>query len=66
MSDINIKEAENLYKKLQTNLKNARIENLIHRDVLNQDLKEDMLLRGEIETLERIVNWREFDAYRKE
>jgi len=39
---------------------------LIHRDALDQDLKEDMLLRGEIETLERIVNWREFDAYKKE
>ena len=30
MSEINLTEAENLYKKLQTNLKNARIENLIH------------------------------------
>ncbi len=66
MSEINITEAEHLYKKLQTNLKNARIENLIHRDALDNDLKEDMLLRGEIETLERIVNWSEFDAYKKE
>ena len=66
MSETNITEAENLYKKLQTNLKNARIENLIHRDSLDQDLKDDMLLRGEIETLERFVNWREFDAYKKE
>jgi len=55
---------EKLYKKLQANLKNARIENLVHRDALDQDLKEDMLLKGEIETLERIVDWKEFNEVR--
>tara|TARA_R100001460_G_scaffold83608_2_gene124520 strand:- start:161 stop:337 length:177 start_codon:yes stop_codon:yes gene_type:complete len=55
---------EKLYKKLKANLKNARIENLVHRDALDQDLKEDMLLKGEIETLERIVDWKEFNEFR--
>ena len=57
---------EKLYKKLQTNLMNARIERSMHQEVWNgiENDPEDMRNESEIETFERILNWDEFNEVR--
>lgn len=57
---------EKLYKKLQTNLMNARIERTTYQEVWNgiENDPEDMRNESEIETFERILNWEEFSEVR--
>ena len=57
---------EKLYKKLQTNLMNARIERTTYQEVWNgiENDPEDMRNESEIETFERILNWDEFSEVR--
>tara|TARA_R100000742_G_C4279340_1_gene103650 strand:+ start:518 stop:706 length:189 start_codon:yes stop_codon:yes gene_type:complete len=55
-----------LFEKLKTNLNNARIEKMLHQDTFNktENHPDEILLIGEIETLERIVEWEDFNEYR--
>ena len=57
---------EKLYKKLETNLMNAKIERVRYQkdwDDIEND-PEDMRNESEIETLDRILNWEEFNEVR--
>tara|TARA_R110001592_G_scaffold83707_2_gene247961 strand:- start:3406 stop:3591 length:186 start_codon:yes stop_codon:yes gene_type:complete len=57
---------EKLYKKLETNLMNAKIERVRYQkdwDDIEND-PEDMRNESEIETFERILDWEEFSEVR--
>tara|TARA_R100001369_G_C3259726_1_gene157868 strand:- start:196 stop:420 length:225 start_codon:yes stop_codon:yes gene_type:complete len=63
MVNISLKK---LYKKLQTNLMNARMDRSKYKeewDRIEND-PEDMRNESETETFERILDWEEFDAVR--
>ena len=57
---------EKLYKKLQTNLMNARMDRSMHQEAWDgiENDPEDMRNESEIETFERILDWEEFSEVR--
>jgi len=59
---------EKLYKKVQTNLMNARIERtlIISKQKWDSDTQTDdeLVNQAETETLERILDWEEFSEVR--
>tara|TARA_R110001606_G_scaffold337854_2_gene485944 strand:- start:173 stop:361 length:189 start_codon:yes stop_codon:yes gene_type:complete len=59
---------EKLYKKVQTNLMNARIERtlIINKQKWDSDTQTDdeLFNQAETETLERILDWEEFSEVR--